>query len=145
MRHVATGLDRPFDVEECQGGWLVASWGSHIIDFAGGDVNGGVGGAMLGTRGSGHGEFKDPSALALPVPVVAGLGLVVREWSNGSRLQFFATPDTIAMASMSAARVGWIGAVARGAAHRALIAARHRQPAGPTGKRGRQGQRGSGV
>jgi hypothetical protein len=134
VRHVATGLGgSPYDVEECQGGWLVASWGSHIIDFVGDGVDGGAGRARLGKMGSGDGEFISPTALAL----VPGLGLVVRDDGEGGRLQFFATPDAIAMASMSAARVGWMVAVARGAANRALIAGWHR--------RRRQGQRGSAV
>jgi hypothetical protein len=132
VRHVATGLSWPDDVEECEGGWLVACFDSHTIEFVDGDVGGdGVGRARLGEFGRGDGEFFGPTALAL----VPGLGLVVRETGN-SRLQFFATPDAIAMASMSAARVGWMVAVARGAAHRALIvmATRHRQLAGPSEK-----------
>jgi hypothetical protein len=144
VRHVVTGLSLPFDVEECEGGWLVACFGPDTtgIEFVSGNVHGGgEGRARLGKKGNGDGDFICPSALAL----VPGLGLVVRECSNGGRLQFFATPDAVAMASMAAARVGWLVAVARGAAHRALIAARHRQQAGPTGKRRRQGQRGSGV
>jgi hypothetical protein len=86
VRHVATGLSYPFDVEECEGGWLVACPGSHTIEFVGGDVGGGggVGGARLGKYGSGDGKFKDPSALAL----VPGLGLVVRELDN-DRFQVF--------------------------------------------------------
>jgi hypothetical protein len=84
-RHVAMGLDGPWDVEECEGGWLVACWGSHAIEFVGGDVDGGgVGRARLGKWGSGDGEFINPSALAL----VPGLGLVVREINNG-RFQVF--------------------------------------------------------
>jgi hypothetical protein len=115
VRHVATGLDRPMDVEECEGGWLVACCGSNTIEFVGGDVDGGgVGRARLGRYGSGDGEFSWPSALAL----VPDLGLVVREFGNGGRLQVFATPDTIAMASMSAARVGWMVGVARSITHR---------------------------
>ena len=85
VRHVATGLDRPMDVEECEGGWLVACWRSHTIEFVGGDVDGGgVGRARLGKFGSGDVEFSYPLALAL----VPGLGLVVREIING-RLQVF--------------------------------------------------------
>jgi hypothetical protein len=84
-RHVATGLDGPWDVEECEGGWLVACNTSHTIEFVGGDVGGGgVGRARLGKGGSGDGEFYYPSALAL----VPGLGLVVREFYNG-RFQVF--------------------------------------------------------
>jgi hypothetical protein len=58
--------------------------------------------------GSGHGELGSLAALA----VVPGLGLVVREVGN-LRLQVFATPDTIAMASMSHVRVAWMSVVAR--------------------------------
>jgi hypothetical protein len=84
-RHVATGLDGPYDVEECEGGWLVVCRGSHTIEFVGVDVGGGgVGRARLGKRGSGDGEFISPSALAL----VPGLGLVVREIPN-ERFQVF--------------------------------------------------------
>jgi hypothetical protein len=136
VRHMATGLACPYDVEECDGGWLVACQSSHTIQFVDG---GGVVRARLGKRGNGHGEFWHPSALAL----VPGLGLVVRELGN-PRLQFFATPDAIAMSSMSAARVGWMVAVARGAAHRASSATSQRQQAGSTGKRRRR-QRGSMV
>jgi hypothetical protein len=127
-RHVATGLDYPRDVEECEGGWLVACWGSHTIEFVGGDVGGGVGGARLGKYGSGDGKFVYPSALAL----VPGLGLVVRERDN-RRLQFFATPDAIAMASMSVPRVAWMVAVARGRVFREQCSQHARYP--PTCKR----------
>ncbi len=79
-RHVATGLSDPCDVEECEGGWLVACGNpSDTIEFVGGDVDGGgVGRARLGKRGSGDGDFEFPSALAL----VPGLGLVVREYNR---------------------------------------------------------------
>ena len=83
-RHVATGLSVPIDVEECEGGWLVACCSSDTIEFVGGDVDGGVGRARLGKCGRGDGEFYTPSALAL----VPGLGLVVREIYNG-RFQVF--------------------------------------------------------
>ncbi len=113
VRHMTAGLSYPLDVEECEGGWLVACWGWHRIDFVGagaGSVDGGgVGWARLGKWGHGKGEFHVPSALAL----VPGLGLVVREEGN-SRVQFFATPDAIAMAAMSVHRVAWMVGVARG-------------------------------
>ncbi len=43
VRHVATGLSgSPFDLEECEGGWLVACYLSHTIELEGsGDVGGG--------------------------------------------------------------------------------------------------------
>jgi hypothetical protein len=117
-RHVATGLSYSWDVEECEGGWLVACSGSHTIEFVGGDVDGGgVGRASLGKWGIGDGEFYCPSALAL----VPGLGLVVRE-EGCSRVQLFATPDAIAMASMSPLRVAWMAAVARGTIRRRALA-----------------------
>jgi hypothetical protein len=112
VRHVATGQSAPWDVEECEGGWLVACWDSDTVthvDGCLGDV-----GAPVGGRGSGAGEFKGPSALAL----VPGLGLLVREQGNRGRLQVFATRDAIAMASMSACRVAWLACTARAALHR---------------------------
>jgi hypothetical protein len=123
VRYVAMGPRAPRDVEECEGGWLVArSHPSHSIQFVSGSGDGGgVGRARLGKVGSGDGELSWPSALAL----VPGQGLVVRDGAKGGRLQLLASPDANAMASMSAARVAWMVAVARGAAHRAVVAARH--------------------
>jgi hypothetical protein len=122
VRHVATGLSDPLDVEDCDGGWLVACLGSDTIEFVGGDVDGGcVGRARLGKWGDGDGEFISPSALAL----VPGLGLIVQESGNGGRLQFFATPDAVAMAAMSVARVAWLGSVARAGIRRAARACVH--------------------
>jgi hypothetical protein len=80
-RHVATGLSSPRDVEECEGGWLVACFDSDTIAFVGGS---GVSGARLGKFGCGDGEFMLPSALGL----VPDLGLVVRELLHG-RFQVF--------------------------------------------------------
>ncbi len=54
--------------------------------------------------------------------VVPGVGLVVREEGNGGRLQVFATPDTIAMASMSHVRAAWLGVVARAVLWRQALA-----------------------
>ena len=53
-----------------------------------------------------------PTAALLIVP---GVGLrVLGELDSRGRLQLFATPDTIAMASMSLLHVGWCVAVVRG-------------------------------
>jgi hypothetical protein len=115
VMHIATGLRGLRDVKEVEGGWLVACGGSHTLEFVSGSDGGGDGGRRPslgkagGGMGVGDGEFSFPSALA----VVPGLGLVVREWGN-HRLQVFATPDTIAMATMSPVRVAWMAAVARG-------------------------------
>ena len=131
VRHVATGLIEPYDVEECEGGWLVACTNSYTVDYvsdsASGD-GGGVGRPRLGNRGAGDGEFDCPSALAL-VPGL-GPGLAVRETGNDGRLQFFASCDSIAMANMSPYRVAWMTGVARCAVARALAAKAKKSEAG---------------
>jgi hypothetical protein len=114
VKHIATELSRPSDVEEVEGGWLAASWVSHTVEFVSHRSDGDGGrqpslGRAGGGPGCGDGEFWFPTALA----VVPGLGLVVREDGN-ERLQVFATPDALAMAAMSHSRVAWMGAVARG-------------------------------
>ncbi len=123
-RHMDRELRSPFDVEEVEGGWLVLCWGSNSVVFVGdSDASGGPGGRPSlgkadGGRGAGSGEISRPSTLA----VVPGLGLVVREWCRGGRLQVFAAPDTVAMASMSASRVAWMGTVARAVSrHHAIL------------------------
>jgi hypothetical protein len=90
VQHVATGLSFPHDVEECEGGWLVACFGSNTIELvSGNDMDHGGGGAKMGKRGSGDGDFYGPSALAW----VPGLGLVVRESLN-KRFQVFGSGET---------------------------------------------------
>jgi hypothetical protein len=89
VRHIATGLDGPYDVEEVEGGWLVACWDSHSVEFVGDGGGGGGGrrpslGKAGGGKGSGDGELAYPTALV----VVPGLGLVVLDWGN-KRLQVF--------------------------------------------------------
>jgi hypothetical protein len=114
VKHIATGVHNPWDVEEVEGGWLVACFDSHTVQFVG---DGGSGdGCGRPSLGVGSESFWNPTALA----VVPGLGLVVREWSNG-RLQVFASPDTIAMAAMSHVRVAWMTAVVRATLRRGDI------------------------
>jgi hypothetical protein len=89
VRHIATGLDGPYDVEEVEGGWLVACHGSHSVVSVGDGGGGGGGrrpslGKAGGGRGSGDGELAYPSALV----AVPGLGLVVLDWGN-KHLQVF--------------------------------------------------------
>jgi hypothetical protein len=112
VRHVATGLDGPYDVEEVEDGWLVACGApSHSVQFVCGGVGSAVDGrASLGKTvlGAWDGEPHDPIALA----VVPGLGLVVRDLWN-RHLQVFTTQDTMAMAAMSPDRVAWMAVVMR--------------------------------
>jgi hypothetical protein len=83
VRHVATGLQWPRDVEECSDGWLVACVGSDTVEL----VGVGVGRrCALGQRGIEDGKLLGPSALAL----APGVGLVVRELGNKGRGQVFA-------------------------------------------------------
>jgi hypothetical protein len=117
VRHVATGLNSPMDVEQCKGGWLVACSCSHTIEFvSGAAVEGGAPSrSALGGMGLGSGEFFCPTTLT----IVPGVGLgVLDEFDSRGRLQLFAAPASIALASMSASRVGWMVAVARGVLHR---------------------------
>ena len=100
----------PVDVEDCgEHGWAVSDggWNFHRIEFIG-DVHST---GAVGKHGRGDGEFDRPFAMA----VVPGLGLVVREYHNGGRLQLFATADGIAMAAMSISKTTWMMAVARAA------------------------------
>ncbi len=115
QRHVATDICWPHAVEQCEDGWLVPSFNRHGVQFHGSDCVHGrhADQPTLGKLGHGDGEFSCPTAVAL----VPGLGLVVRDCGG---LQFFATPEVVAMASMSAARVAWMVAVRRGQCHREL-------------------------
>ncbi len=115
-RHIATGLTYPLDVEVCEGGWLVACCHSHTtIEFVGCDVDNGVGAVTLKRYGKQDKDICFAFALAL----VPHLGLVVRSFNvrgfKAGLLQLFTTPDAVAMASMTAVRVGWMVAVAHSA------------------------------
>jgi hypothetical protein len=112
VRHIATELNLPRDVEECKGGWLVACMGSHTVEFVG-DGSCAANRATLGQRGVDDGEFNYPSSLAL----VPGLGLVVREEGHVGWIQVFTTPRNVLMCAMSHSRVAWMVAVARGVLH----------------------------
>ena len=124
VRHIAKGLRGPRDVEEVEGGWVVACVVSHTVEFM---SDGGGRRSSLGSAGNRpgirDGKFFYPTALAL----VPGLGLVVREWGNNGRLQVFSTPDILAMQCMSASRVGWMTATFRAVVKRqSLRGARRR-------------------
>ena len=114
VRHIAKGLMLPFDVEEVEGGWVVACDLSHTVEFM---SDGGGGRPFLGRVGGRpgirDGEFYCPASLAL----VPGLGLIVRD---KLRLQVFSTPDMLAMRAMSDVRVGWMTATYRAVVNRHL-------------------------
>jgi hypothetical protein len=101
--HIVDGLPSgPVDVEDCGDGWLTASYWPQSIFH------------------SGHGVRKDLKIKPITLALVPGLGLVVRgdSWNEGNGnhhdIYFFSTCDFVAMASMSALRVGWMMGVARG-------------------------------
>jgi hypothetical protein len=71
----------PRDVEEVEGGWLVATWDNvALMPAPGGEPIAGLG----GVRGSGDGQFMGVSSLAL----APGLGLLVPDFGN-DRFQVF--------------------------------------------------------
>jgi hypothetical protein len=116
LRHLATDLPGPFDLEawDPEGGWLVACMESSTVDFVGegGGCSDILKPAWAPLRGGPPGDSEElrwPAALAL----VPGLGLVVREDRIEGRLRVFASPDVVAVASMSAWRVAWMAAAAR--------------------------------
>lgn len=80
-------LEQARDVEEVVGGYLVPCNASGQVLFVPRDGGGvGPGGPVLGSAGSGPGQFLRPVALAL----APGLALVVREAGNDGRFQIFA-------------------------------------------------------
>ncbi len=102
-------LNHPMDVEECairddggmRAGWVVCEYRGlvAVTDNARDASNTDV---VTGWRGD------NCSALA----VVAGLGLLMVR--HGTGVQFLATPDAVAMASMSLCKVAWMVAACRG-------------------------------
>jgi hypothetical protein len=121
VKQIAVGLTHPFvspyDVEEAEGGWLVACRDLHRVEFVvDGDSGPGGGGEWpsLGKAGRGDGEFWYPTTMA----DVPGLGLVVRDLY---RIQVFTTPEAIAMAAMSPCRVAWMTVVARSVLRRRVL------------------------
>jgi hypothetical protein len=104
--HLGNMLPWADDLEECEGGWLMACPHTDSVEFLDeGDQK----------RARLLDDVRAPTSLAL----VRGLGLVVREFGRGGWLRVFATPDIIAMDSMSAERVEWMAAVNRGRVRRA--------------------------
>jgi hypothetical protein len=110
--NLARGLGIAWDMEEVQGGWLVACIDSSVVKFV--PTEAGLDQKTLGGFGTEDGQFSHVAALAL----VPGLGLVTRDFSNGNRVQVFVYPEPAAMAAMSRIRVAWMVGVARGTAFR---------------------------
>jgi hypothetical protein len=114
VRHIATGLTNASDVEEVEGGWLVACSGSHTVEFVS-DGPGGGGGRFhlgkVGVHGPGDNEFLHPVVLA----TLPGFGLAVFDYHGCVRM--FSPPDVIAMwRNMSRYRIEWMAAVVKAAA-----------------------------
>lgn len=100
-RHMAIGVAFwvSMDCENWEDGWIVCDDRSgDLVVVADKDT-----GASVVTRG-GSGDT------AYALAVVPGVGVVVRHCSG---LQFLATPDAVAMASMSYCKVAWMTAVGR--------------------------------
>jgi hypothetical protein len=122
VQHLATGLHGPADVEEVQGGWLVACWRSNSVQ----SVPSGTGNSGGPGAGDAYASVQpvDPvvrsrpmlSSVNWPSALVAvpGLGLVVREW-RARVLSVFVSGEAMAQARMSGPRVAWMVAVQRAA------------------------------
>jgi len=105
VRLLATNTPAVVDIEPCEGGWLAVR-GSSAVVFVGEDAPDGEH-VLLGGHCEGTPDFEVPSALAW----VPDLGLMVRDLYS---VQVFATPNMIAMAAMSTARVAWMSVCHRG-------------------------------
>jgi len=104
VRHIATGLHRPMDVEEVEGGWLVACRASHSVEFVG---TGGGRWSCVAPGSSGPVALHCPTSLAM----APGVGLITR---GTSHIHMFTTQDAVAISAMSRMRVAWMVGVARG-------------------------------
>jgi hypothetical protein len=113
--HIASGLTNACDVEEVEGGWLVACFGSHTVEFVSDGPAGGGGGRFhlgkVDVHGSGDNDFLHPVVLA----TVPGFGLAV--FDHDGCVRMFSPPDVIAMwRNMSRYRIEWMAAVVKAAA-----------------------------
>ncbi len=111
--HVAQGVSGSYDVEECEGGWLITTHASGILHVAVGAGPEPCTNAVVGRVDVDSEEcpLLEPGTLA----VVPGVGVAVWGSHLGGNLHFFATTRDVAMASLSDVRVGWMVAVARSA------------------------------
>ena len=122
LRQLGSDLPSPVDVQECAGGWIVACRSSLSLELVG----------ALGSDGA-HARLVSLSTHDAPRPgklhlaptalaLLPDIGLVVRDCEASGRMwvkpcgwaRVFSTPDAVAMATMSAVRVGWMVGVVRG-------------------------------
>ncbi len=76
----------PYDLEECEDGWLVSSGYTHRVWYLPwSDPSLPVEESLdrMGSSGTDVGQFSDPVGLAM----MPGLGLLLREAYNGGRMQ----------------------------------------------------------
>jgi hypothetical protein len=111
--HVALGVSGSYDVEECEGGWLIATHASGILHVAVGAGPKPCTTTVVGRVGV---DSEECPLLELgTLAVVPGVGVAVWGSHLGGHLHFFATTRDVAMASLSDVRVVWMVAVARSA------------------------------
>lgn len=111
--HIITTTMWAYDVEECQGGWLVVGADAEPLQF--------FGTPSAASSVVKHADLDEgwPSALA----IMPGVGLFARV---NTRVQVYSTPDSRRFAGMSAARVAWLGCLHRAATARAVALPRTR-------------------
>lgn len=102
--HLALAVIGAAEVEEWDGGWLVACFDMCTVNFVGSGTR--IAAARIGGWGWDSGKFQYVSALA----TVPGVGLLVRD---ESRVQVFSRPEDRRMAGMSRARAAWLGCAVR--------------------------------
>ena len=128
--NIAEYSNRVMDVEEVEGGWLMACSSPDMLQGRlGGQPGFGLGG-HIAVGGDMPSSSRNKYASALVT--VPGLGLLVREAQHG-HLWMYSTPDLVKMRTMSCMRVAWMMGVSRGIQHR-------KQQGELRGKKGKMGK-----
>jgi len=116
LRHISLPPDEyfiaPWDVEECNmkdgdgcsAGWVICHHGGLV---AVADSENAIGADAVVKR-----RTLYPDCICFALAAVPALGVLAARHETG--VQFFATPDAVAMASMSSCKVAWMAAVRRG-------------------------------
>jgi hypothetical protein len=124
-----------FDVADCGGGWVFLVSKGDLVTY------------LAHARANPIGLNPEDFRLLDSIEVVSGVGVVGRERRiqyDEESIKVYPTPAVLAQAAMSAARVVWMGAVARGvfarATRRVDTAVGGSTPGGGVG--GRHGKRG---